>query len=169
MFGPLPDERPVDPDPLETEGLIQRDSWAVEVIDEQRDAAALARKVAANLTEQRTPEAAAAVARVGPHAHELHRFRRNGGELAFRDDRLVGEVDERSLFLDQLTNAFAISGRVPLQRIDPDLLGMHRSAGGHEQIEIARGAVSDFLQIRKVEPSRNPVNRLAHANHSRWI
>src|SRR5207245_709027 len=164
MFGPLPDQSPVDPDPLETEGLIERDGWPVEIIDEQGDAAALARKVAADLTQQRTPEAAAAEARVGPHAHELHRFRRDGGELAFCDDCLVGQADQRSLFFDQLTNAFAISRRVPLQRIDPDLLGMHRSAGGYEQIEIARGAVSDFIQIGKVEPSPDRVNRLAHAN-----
>ena len=51
MFGPLPDQRPVDSDPLETERLVERDGRAVEVIDEESDAASLAGEVAADLPQ----------------------------------------------------------------------------------------------------------------------
>src|SRR5258708_4934799 len=89
MFGPLlPDQGPIDADPLEAQGLVERDGRAVEVVDEQRDAAPLAGQVTADLAQQRTAEAAPPASRVGPHTHQLHGFQRDRPELALRHDRL---------------------------------------------------------------------------------
>src|SRR5207302_2340924 len=100
--------------------------------------------------------------RIGPDTHQLHGVRCDGRELALRYDASVDDAKDGSLLLHELADALPISDRIAVERIDADLLLVHRSASGDERIEIAHRRVTCLLQIREVEPAADRIDRLTH-------
>src|SRR5690349_17385676 len=108
-------------------------------------------EVAADLAQELIGEPAAAIVRMRPDAHELHRVGRDRGVFAFRGDDSIDDADHGTLLLDQLANALAIAAGIAFERIDPYFLAMHRRACGYELFEIAQRRVTRRREIGKVD------------------
>src|SRR5438132_7679161 len=108
-LGGLPYQCPIQADSLESQRLIEGDSRPIEVVHKKGNAAPFPRQVAADLAQQRSPEAMPTVSGVRPYPHELYRLGSKGGVLALGDDFSALKPDERALLVDELANPLAIA------------------------------------------------------------
>src|SRR5438128_138029 len=108
-------------------------------------------KVTANFAQGLTGQPSAPQSGIGPDTHELNSLVCHSGELALRGDFSIVHTDNRPLALNELANAFAITGGVALQWIDAYLFLVHRRASRNELIQIAQCRIARCFQIGKRE------------------
>jgi hypothetical protein len=108
------------------------------LVDVQRDhGSELGQGVVAHRGHVRRSLAGAAAARVYPDALNLHGVRRGRPELGLEDDLVVFDVSQRVPTADHLRDASSIErGAAVRLRRHSELLGVHRHAGGVENLQL---------------------------------
>ena len=130
------EERAVVEDVLHLDRLVEADRRPVLGPDEQADRGDPGEEETAEVTQPAGSVPLPAHGRIDPDLLQLDRGRGPGRRLRLEEDRPVLDPEPGSPLLDLRSRAPAEALRIPLERIDAELLRMCCGAGGDQELEV---------------------------------